>query len=233
MIPVLIVPVLRDDLVRRMLATVDAPIGTTIIIDNGGRLGPVDGAHVITMPANLGVGASWNLGLKLTARSPWWAIVNDDVEFRPGELGSLAAHASQAGPRFVTAGGMHCFALNAEALRLVGYFDENYHPAYVEDVDMERRCNLAGVPIVGIDPVAHHSSSTIALPEYRAQNARTYQRNLDYHRAKWGGGVRSGERFETPFDSGASIQTWTLDPARLAEQGWRTTMQTPDEDEVR
>jgi hypothetical protein len=233
MIPALIVPVLRTDLVRRMLATVDEPVGITVIIDNGGRLGAVDGAHVVTLPTNLGVAASWNLGIKVTARAPWWAIVNDDVAFAQGQLATLAATVSQPGPRIAAFGGFHAFGINREALRRVGYFDENYHPAYVEDVDMEYRARLAEVPIVNLGPIEHQGSATINEPEYRRQNARTYPANVEYHRRKWGGGVRSGDRFATPFDAGGPIGCWTLDPDRLAEQGWETTMRMPDGEEVR
>jgi hypothetical protein len=233
MIPVLAVPCLRRDLVGRMLASVDEPVGLKLVIDNGAGVPDLD-AWVVRLPANLGVGAAWNLALKLTPRAPWWAIVNDDVIFTQGDLGNLILAMRAPGPRIAVLDGFAAFGINAAALDRVGYFDENYIPAYCEDADMEYRCRLAGVTIVGVENrMVHERSSTIGLPEYRRQNARTYQANVDYHRRKWGGGLRGGENYPTPFNRGGGANEWTLDPARLRELGWETTMRMPEDGEQR
>ncbi len=41
---------------------------------------------VLTMPANLGVASSWNLGIKCFPHDTMWFICSDDVEFEPGAL---------------------------------------------------------------------------------------------------------------------------------------------------
>lgn len=221
MIPTLIVPVLRTDLVWTMLATVDVPVGLTIIIDNGGELGPVPGAHVITMPTNIGVAASWNLGVKATIRSPWWAIVNDDVAFASGDLERLAQAMAEPGPQVRTLDGFSAFGINAEALDAVGLWDEGFVAAYCEDADWEYRAKLVGVEIVPLPAgLRHERSSTIALPKYREQNDRTYPANRALYRDKWGGDLRGGERYDSPYDSGAGPQEWTLDTKRLRELAW-------------
>src|SRR5512146_1915569 len=140
MIPVLAVPVLHPHLVEQMLATVDMPCVRRIVIDNGGRLGDLPGVHVIRLPGNLGVGASWNLAMKVTPRAPWWAIVNDDIEFAPGDLAALAEAMDDPTPRLVALDGFSAFGINRGALDAVGWFDESFHPAYCEDADYEYRC---------------------------------------------------------------------------------------------
>lgn len=234
MIPVLAVPTLRPDLVRRMLASVDIEVGLRLVIDNSGRVGDIEGAWVVRLPANLGVAASWNLVMKLTPRAPWWAIVNDDVVFAPGDLAVLTAAMADPAPRIVTLDGFSAFAINSAALDTLGFFDESFVPAYCEDADMERRALLAGVPILSYAAgLTHRRSSTISLPEYQQQNAKSYPENVRYYQRKWGGGLRGGERYDTPFDSGAGIEEWSLDPRRLRELGWEVTMRQPEEDEVR
>lgn len=234
MIPVLAVPTLRPDLVRRMLASVDVPVGLRLVIDNSGQAGDIDDAWVIRLPTNLGVGAAWNLAMKVTPRADWWAIVNDDVVFAPGDLAGLAEAMVEPGPRIVTLDGFSAFGINREAHDVLGWFDENFVPCYCEDADMERRAALEGVPIVGRLARLHHErSSTISLPEYQRQNQRTYPENVRYFTRKWGGHLRGGERFDTPFDSGSATHEWSLDPRRLRELGWEVTMRPPEEDELR
>ena len=218
MIPALIVPYLRPEPIERLLPSIDEPVGRLVVIDNGSGH-PRPGA--ISLPANIGVAGAWNLGLKVTADAPWWAIVNDDVVFGPGDLLRLAHAMREPDPRIVTLDGFSAFAMNRAVLDAVGYFDEAFVPAYCEDCDYEYRCRRAGISILALDVgLQHERSSTIADPHYREQNARTYPRNLDYFRAKWGGGPRGNESYATPFDRGGSLADWTLDPRRFREQRW-------------
>lgn len=138
MIPVLGVPYInRPDLMTAMIESIDEPIGRLVIIDNS-----VDGwaekagwikdrfpDSVVLWPRhNLGVGASWNLIVKATPRSPWWAIVNADIAFAPGDLKSLVrAMDTQAIAMLFS---MAAFAFSADAIASVGLFDENFVPAY-------------------------------------------------------------------------------------------------------
>lgn len=233
MIPVLAVPVLRHDLVGRMLASVDEPVALRLVIDNGARVGDLD-AWVIRLPSNLGVGASWNLAMKVTSRAPWWAIVNDDVVFAPGDLARLTAAMADPAPRIATLDGFSAFGINRAAVVVLGYFDESFHPAYCEDADMEYRAKLRGVPIVPVEAhLQHERSSTIRVPEYSRQNARTYPANVDYYARKWGGRLRGGETYTSPFDRGGDVSEWTLDSQRLLDLGWETTILRPEGDELR
>jgi hypothetical protein len=85
MIPNLIVPVLnRYDLLDRMIASIDYPVGHLLIVDNGASWVMEDmQIHVpdcvemttyLPMPANLGVAASWNLGIKSFPYADRWFL---------------------------------------------------------------------------------------------------------------------------------------------------------------
>ena len=222
MIPVLAVPVLnRPDLLEAMLASIDVRVDRLIVIDNSpGGIIPSRG-DVIRTGANLGVAASWNLAIKAAPRAPWWAIVNSDLEFAPGDLGRLAAH-MDVSTGIATLVEFAAFGISAQAVERVGWFDENFVPAYCEDTDYRRRCALAGVPIEELAAAAlHHTSSTYRSDSHLAQeNARTYPENVAYYRRKWGGWI-GDEHYATPFDHGGSVADWSLDFRRLRQLGWR------------
>ncbi len=51
-------------------------------------------------------------------------------------------------------------------------------------------------------------------------NARTYPANRAYYRAKWGGELRGGETFTSPFNRGGPVSEWSLDIDRLRDNDW-------------
>lgn len=230
-IPLLAVPVInRPDLLERLLDSIDLVPDRVLVIDNSpdgldfdvpDRLARV--LYHEAPPANLGVAASWNHAIRTHARLPWWCIANADTELAPGDLARLAAEMDRGGPRWVGMNGdWRVFGLSAEAVEAAGWFDENYFPCYVEDVDYERRCDLAGVQRYFIEGGATHVGSAAYRSDerYARANGRSYPANVAYHVAKWGGGPRGGERFTTPFDSGAPLASWTLDLRRLRDLAW-------------
>jgi GT2 family glycosyltransferase len=93
LVPVLICPVLTEHWrVDAMLLSFEGRIGKLICIDNGNsewnvRTHKASETYVWRMPSNLGVAASWNLGIKATPFSPGWMIVNHDVQFGEGGVG--------------------------------------------------------------------------------------------------------------------------------------------------
>jgi len=221
----------RPDLLIRLVESVDEPV-TVLVIDNSpdGSIGraatgvypKAAGAEVrvLWFPHNLGVAASWNLAIKYAPRDAYWLIANGDTELAPGDLGRLMDEAERGGARWVGMNGdWRVFAITSCAIRLAGWFDENYHPIYCEDADYEHRCTLAGVEWYTIPGGATHAGSAAIASGYGDDNARTYPANVAYHRLKWGGGPRS-ERFDAPFDEDGPEDEWTLDIARLRDLGW-------------
>jgi GT2 family glycosyltransferase len=193
----LIVPVLnRYDLLQRMLDSVDYPVKHLLIIDNGASEvledmelhvpDCVEHTTYLPMPANLGVAASWNLGIKLFPYDDRWFIVSNDVQFQPNALERLSeAHTDE-----ITVSSMfphwQAFCAGYEAVKRVGLFDEGFFPAYFEDTDFQRRADRAGVLIVQTDvPMTHDNSSTIRSDDFLQQrNSNTYSNNQKHHSNK-------------------------------------------------
>lgn len=225
MIPALVVPVLnRPDLLTNMLLSIDERIEDSVIIDNGDVVVEpwiCDTFCVVTMPRNIGVAASWNLGIKLMPEAPWWLIANSDIQFSPGDLATIAGSVTSE-PGIWLAPWFSCFAINAPAIEKIGWFDESIHPAYHEDNDVRYRAILAGVPIVELQTgITHETSSTINSDVlYADQNSRTFPLNRDYYVAKWGGAPYE-ETFTTPFNRGGDLRPPQPDLARLRQLAWR------------
>lgn len=192
MIPVLGVPVLNNPgLLYRMLKSIDHPVQDLIVIDNGRVVDPLTvrtlteewarHTHVLRMPTNLGVPASWNLIIKSLPFAPWWLIVNSDVVWPQDSLAWMAREARA--DALVLSGGSPpwCAFAIGEAVAQASLFDEGVVPAYFEDNLMERACDHHGLDVVrtGV-PVLHDNSSTIKDPTYAVANSRTFAANLAY-----------------------------------------------------
>lgn len=81
------------------------------------------------------------------------------------------------------------FMVDNRLFEEVGEFDENFRPAYNEDLDMHWRIRLAGYDAVGVLSARffHHGSRAIAEDELLGrQNNVTHAANDAYFRAKWG-----------------------------------------------
>jgi len=234
MIPVLATPVLdRYDLLEGMEASVDAEVKRYYVIDNGGKYDPfrqepswAEKRHVCDPGANLGFGASVNLAIKANLMASWWLFVNDDIAFGPGDLRSMEERMQLSGsdPLIATMKdcGFAAFAINEAAVELAGWFDENYHPAYCEDCDIEWRAKRKGVKFAEIPGATRHlGSQTINGNRKRKdENNRTYPLNVKYHREKWGGDPRQ-EVYETPYNQGGdSFLTTAPRLSRLRELVW-------------
>jgi GT2 family glycosyltransferase len=215
----------RPDLLERTLRSIDIEPDRVVVIDNspeGLDFRSGDEVYHDTPPANLGFGGSVNHVIRTHAWADWWCIANADVELAPGDLARLAAEMDKGGPRWVGITDWRVFGLSFEAVQMAGLWDENLHPAYDDDCDYERRCDLAGVPRYFIPGTTSHvgSAAIRSDPRYARANARSHAANRAYYLAKWGGPPRGGERFTTPFGSGASVASWTLDLRRLRDNAW-------------
>jgi GT2 family glycosyltransferase len=197
MLPNLIIPILnRYDLLQRMLDSVDYPVAHLLIIDNGASQVEeditldlpelVEHTTYLPMPSNLGVAASWNLGIKLFPLHDRWTFASNDMYFHPGELMKIA----QASPAHLTLledfPHWHAFTLGEEAVTRVGLFDEALYPAYFEDNDYIRRCIHHKIPITYLPiKTGHDNSSTIhSDTRYRFRNSTTFKNNAQYYELK-------------------------------------------------
>lgn len=94
-------------------------------------------------------------------------------------------------------------AVNPIAFETIGYFDENFFPAYYEDVDYRYRAKLAGLEGLTVEDtnINHFGSMSLRLlPPVPFIDA--FQRNQSYYQRKWAGDV-GHEMFTRPFNDPA------------------------------
>jgi GT2 family glycosyltransferase len=168
---------------------------------------------------NRGVSRSWNEGLHASFDdgNEVTLLVNDDLFFYKGgfdefadfvlserrrvpHFGTISAFGldtGTAGP--IGAGkfyqrphwqGAACMAVGEGAIETIGYFDQNFWPAYFEDADYFRRLDLSGIPTLWDERILleHNRSQTIRADFLlkRLHDERT-RRNEQYYIRKWGG----------------------------------------------
>jgi GT2 family glycosyltransferase len=219
MIPVIGIPVLnRPDLLERCLDSIDAEVGTLLVIDNGGFVERPD-AVVVRPPVNLGVPASWNRIIEWYPDAAWWLISNADIAFGPGDLEQLAISVEQQPDAISCLVEFGAFAVTPSVVDRVGWFDENFHPIYYEDSDYRYRCHLEGVPIVNVANSTVHAGSAALHAGHDGDNSRTFPSNGDYYREKWGGS-KGQETHRTPFGLPVPTSYWHLRRQRLVDQRW-------------
>lgn len=248
MIPLLGIPVLnRGDLLLRCLKSIDFPIGEIVIINNGRdpsvanairkflldlRLRVHENYTIVwDRPDNLGVAGSWNALLKRANEigSHYVVIAGNDMQFAPGDLQRVHEFAILHPDHELCFGHAHnFFAIRTGSVNSIGYFDENFYPAYLEDCDHFYRIKLTGAKTANVpgctsihgEAPSWGSSTIHSDPEYRAACHRTHGRNFEYYRAKWGGN-NGHEIFTHPFnDPQLPVSYWKLDEERRKKQLW-------------
>ena len=115
---------------------------------------------IVTLPYNPGSSKGFNFGLKAMSattgdsnRSEWVLVVNNDIAFYPGVLKKIAKSTARALHHNDTFGvGFTSLCCGSEwsavvfterLVSKIGYFDENFYPAYYEDDDYGIRIHLS------------------------------------------------------------------------------------------
>ncbi len=221
------IPVLnRFDLLRQCIEAVDYTAEVVVINNNGvdatfrsavDSLSATNGFQVLHQKRNLGVSRSWNLLIRegFTRGYEWVFIGSNDTTLHPGSL--KAAVDFPKDERFAVwhLHAFNFFLLCRRTIEMVGWFDENFYPAYKEDQDYAYRCRLAGLDrVAGITSCGadHVGSATIRSdPEISALVGHTGQLNAQYYLAKWGG--HAGEElFTQPFNNPRYDHKWWPHP---------------------
>lgn len=101
---------------------------------------------------NLGVARSWNTGIEyaLARGVDFITLASTSIRFHDGGHGlartaDLAAENHQWPYGFESMNGWHLITFGARFFDEVGFFDEEFHPAYFEDNDMIWRARCAGI----------------------------------------------------------------------------------------
>jgi hypothetical protein len=221
MIPVLACPVLnRADLFLRMIRSIDYPVEKLVVINNGDDPGIAAAIEQLTMEGevalevthpvcNIGVAASWNFVMRNYPDALYWLFIGNDIQLTKGDLKKMD-HFIRSHTEYATVPanwGHSLFAVTKVGLDVVGYFDENFYPAYCEDQDWMYRLKLAGVDwadcpdvhAVHGEPPLWGSSTVWSDPKLTAKCAITQKNNHMFYEQKWGG-PPGKEVFITPFN---------------------------------
>lgn len=101
-------------------------------------------------------------------------------------------------------GGMNhsCMIRQKSVFDRVGYYDVNFYPAYFEDNDYARRCDLFNIKYGTVTSALfyHFWSRTIKEGGLANLNSSRFDKNKQYYISKWGG-VVGREIFEIPFSN--------------------------------
>ena len=146
----LLVPLIRslDTRILHFEATIAIPfinkdlIGSEILANKN-----IISYSINIVKDNIGCATGVNYGLTaiLNKNVSWGLSINSDIEFYSNTLRripSIVEKFKHAGLIQLT---MWCaFVIRAHTIKTTGFFDENFYPAYMEDVDYELRLLLSG-----------------------------------------------------------------------------------------
>ena len=243
-IPVMGIPILnRGDLLLRLVQSIDYPVDLLYIVDNSNGLYgvssyftqitelistgqvPIKELKVISDPSapngNLGVAASWNRIVTDNPNTPYWFLIGNDILFTPGDLEKMN-QGVQEHPECATVFANHghsFFVVTKLGIETVGLFDENFYPAYCEDVDYSRRMKVLNVPALDVQGInSKHGeapswgSMTIYSDDDRRElNGVSHEMNWRYYEFKWGSRVWGNETFVHPYnDETLTARDWIL-----------------------
>jgi len=179
-----------------------------LIVDNsGGRYKNKNKKVEIYNPGtNIGVAPAWNYSIKNSDEIR--IICNDDLIFLPETLkifyefvcndkdSIMWCPAHNAGNAY------SCFAINNKCIELLGYFDEEFAPAYFEDCDYARRMLLINYEITKVPDCKYIHVGSQTVKNYNLEELNkhheTFAKNQEYFIRKWGG-IPGQEIYTIPF----------------------------------
>lgn len=188
-IPALIVPILnRYDLLEDMLNSINYPIDNILIVDNGGEFKTNRDIKVLNMPANLGLSASWNLGIKCFPHAKYWLFASADTRWSETALQEIDSM-SGSDKLILTNDAYGCFSVGENVVEKVGLFDEYFYPIYFEDNDFHERvarfCPENTIVSTSIQTAPEVGSQTINSDDkLKNKNHETFVKNQDYYKYK-------------------------------------------------
>jgi len=158
---------------------------------------------------NLGVARSWNVGAKEVVERgyDYLLIISASLEFGPLLHTTWRQQMDKNwGRNMIEAMGhsWHLIAIHREVFETVGLFDENFYPAYEEQIDFGHRQELMGVQegyatewvnAISWGHANHIDEIDCPFPPLR-----------EYYEEKWGG-PKGEEKWEKPFGT-EDIDYW-------------------------
>ena len=241
--------------VKRLIDSVDYPVDEFVIFNNNGRgeitseleeivhLGSpfIKSIKLCHLPGNIGCPGAWNLIIKSYLTSPYWIIANHDIAFTDGFLKAMVTHAEDPEVGLVhgdpgTRGtGMYdIFLIKDWVVQEFGMFDENFYPAYDEDVDYiirllsdphktPKRVLSVGVPHLHGESDYATSGSQTWRTESHLKEKLDYARETnesEYMAQKWGPDWQTSP-YDCPFGyAPVTMTTFDLNFVRRKHLGF-------------
>jgi len=183
------------------------------------------GIEVQYYPDNLGVAASWNIALKRIQEEKYqYALIcNDDIVFNKETIDRLIEAADKNSDNCIVFSnkGWSCYLITKRAIDNVGFFDENFCYAYLEDIDYMHRMTLLGEKYLTLyeADVEHAGSATIKHSEMLKElNHISHGANFTYMYDKWGltraNYTDTPERKHPYGNEELTPKDWIYDPRR-------------------
>lgn len=240
-IPVIGVPIVNGvQWLERLIDTIDYPVKDLFIINNSActittsnisnlinnkKSKYIDRIFLCNLPGNIGCSASWNLIIKSYIMAPYWIISNHDIGFTPGFLQSLVelAEDQETGIVFgkgeeiileettIVKGCWDIFLIKDFAVQKYGLFDENFFPAYSEDIDYMFRTMVDPIKMNYSNVPYFHGETT----DYAISGSQTWRQDFNlktklyvarwinehgYMPKKWGPDWQQWKLYKNPFN---------------------------------
>jgi len=157
-----------------------------------------------------------------------WLISGNDIKFMPGSMKKINTVLSDnPDASIICADGYAIFCMTTVGVQKVGLFDENFYPAYYEDMDHFRRVKLSGAKAVGVPDfkfvhgeAPYWGSSTLKSDPALEKKFAGFTGNLrEYYIRKWGGEPHK-EKFTTPYNKQVSLKYVDIDQDLLKKNGF-------------
>jgi hypothetical protein len=225
----IIMPAIDVQMTDECITSIDVDLRErVIVIDNCARRLRGNGPQLLRSRHNLGVAASWNLGVRVArAQSAAYVMLASTSTRFEGGARDLDTLTEVMAEREILAlmphpTYWHTALFDMRFFDTVGEADENFYPAYFEECDLERRALLAGLALVddGQIPEATIKASTVrdghgvdALrASFPGENTINYEALGEYWQRKWGCHVDDrrdlNTGYRTPFDVDLPLSYW-------------------------
>ncbi len=190
------------------------------------------GAEVWDCRFNLGLAATWNLGLQRMAEDDcdFLIVLSPSVIFtKPFQLFiDEVIKAETANPNRYSqylsdyTVNLHCFVRTRLGHKLIGYYDENFWPIYHEDTDLcvrqlvQQKTGEHPFEMMKLEcdfiSTQGYSLSCAASLELMHLFQSNSQRHLEYFRKKWGCDY-GGKHYDHPFNNpNIHFNKWEFQP---------------------
>lgn len=197
-----ILPAMVEHVAKPCLESIDPTVRENLLLIDNSKDGFEGsyGVETLRFPENYGVARSWNLGARrvLEQKLDYLIILSTAIVFQEGMLDFLELMNSELEPTGYQQYGVesqfsfHLVAIGRKTFEKVGLFDENFYPSYMEETDMLRRMELAGIysimdgskrfPLVNVSAWRRG----LALSIKRGGLFVNFLGLQDYWREKWG-----------------------------------------------